>query len=396
MPAFRRAILETQQNVDRQQESCAFAILRPDKCKSTPWRSKQEENMPSWSLKRIGTAALGAATIAVTIALPAAAGDGIGFALDWVVNGTHAGYFVAQDKGYYGDAGLDVTLSRGFGSGDTVKRVAAGTATFGLADTGAIIAAEANEEVPIRIVAMIYDRASLGVIYLAESGIKNPKDLEGRKIGRSASGASVNMFPGFLKANNIDRSKIREVVVDGANFLPMLMSAQVDAVLRSRSLWQCHSHAPDDVAKQAGSRPALREGVAARGGLRLRSPRGSDRDHAQDQPGGRGGLGHGRARRHEGDRDDRRNPKSRPWPHRQDENGEDSGHHYHRALIEALRPARGNLPRRFPPRESDRPFRQVAASEQTPRCNAPNTTFWRSAWSRSQWVRPRRLPTGCH
>jgi NitT/TauT family transport system substrate-binding protein len=187
--------------------------------------------MPSWSLKRIGTAALGAATIAVTIALPAAAGDGIGFALDWVVNGTHAGYFVAQDKGYYGDAGLDVTLSRGFGSGDTVKRVAAGTATFGLADTGAIIAAEANEEVPIRIVAMIYDRASLGVIYLAESGIKNPKDLEGRKIGRSASGASVNMFPGFLKANNIDRSKIREVVVDGANFLPMLMSAQVDAVL---------------------------------------------------------------------------------------------------------------------------------------------------------------------
>jgi hypothetical protein len=107
MPAFRRAILETQQNIDRQQESCAFAILRPDNssCKSTPWRSKQEENMPSWSLKHIGMAALGAATIALTIALPAAAGDGIGFALDWVVNGTHAGYFVAQDKGYYGDAG---------------------------------------------------------------------------------------------------------------------------------------------------------------------------------------------------------------------------------------------------------------------------------------------------
>jgi len=67
--------------------------------------------MPSWSLKRIGTAALGAATIAVTIALPAAAGDGIGFALDWVVNGTHAGYFVAQDKGYYGDATMRVGTS---------------------------------------------------------------------------------------------------------------------------------------------------------------------------------------------------------------------------------------------------------------------------------------------
>jgi NitT/TauT family transport system substrate-binding protein len=186
--------------------------------------------MPSCSPRRIA-AALGAASLSMVIALPAAAGDAVGFALDWVVNGTHAGYFVAQEKGYYGEAGLDVTLSRGFGSGDTVKRVATGTASFGLADTGAIIAAQANEDVPVRIVAMIYDRATLGIIYLAESGIKSPKDLEGRKIGRSASGASVNMFPGFLKANDIERSNIREVVVDGANFLPMLMSGQVDAVL---------------------------------------------------------------------------------------------------------------------------------------------------------------------
>jgi NitT/TauT family transport system substrate-binding protein len=186
--------------------------------------------MPSCSPRRIA-AALGAATLSMAIALPAAAGDAVGFALDWVVNGTHAGYFVAQEKGNYGEAGLDVTLSRGFGSGDTIKRVATGTASFGLADTGAIIAAQANEEVPVRIVAMIYDRATLGIIYLAESGIKGPKDLEGRKIGRSASGASVNLFPGFLKANDIERGKIREVVVDGANFLPMLMSGQVDAVL---------------------------------------------------------------------------------------------------------------------------------------------------------------------
>jgi len=182
-------------------------------------------------LKRTGIAVLGAASIAAMTAFPAVAADSVSFALDWVVNGTHAGYFVAKERGYYSDAGLDVTLARGFGSGDTVKRVASGTATFGLADTGAIIAARANEDVPVRIVAMIYDRASLGLIYLAESGIKKPKDLEGRAIGRSASGASVNMFPGFLKANNIDRNKIREVVVDGSTFLPMLMSRQVDAVL---------------------------------------------------------------------------------------------------------------------------------------------------------------------
>ena len=99
------------------------------------------------------------------------------------VNGTHAGYFVAQDKGYYGNAGLDVTLSRGFGSGDTVKRVAAGTATFGLADTGAIIAAEANEDVPIRIVAMIYDRATPRLCHF--------RDLSATSFGLGRSASAV-------------------------------------------------------------------------------------------------------------------------------------------------------------------------------------------------------------
>ena len=163
--------------------------------------------------------------------LSAAAQEPVSFALDWVVNGTHAGYFVAREKGFYKEAGLEVTLSRGFGSGDTVKRIASRSAVMGLADTGAIIASRANDDIPVRIVAMIYDRATLGLIYLAESGIKAPKDLEGRAIGRSASGASVNMFPGFLKANNLDRAKIREVVVDGATFLPLLLSGKVDAVL---------------------------------------------------------------------------------------------------------------------------------------------------------------------
>lgn len=168
---------------------------------------------------------------AALAALPVAGQEAVSFALDWVVNGTHAGYFIGQEKGFYREAGLDVTISRGFGSGDTIKRVASRSAQIGLADTGAIIAARANDDIPVRIVAMIYDRATLGLIYLAESGIKAPKDIEGRAIGRSASGATVNMFPGFLKANGIDRSKIREVVVDGATFAPLLMSGNVDAVL---------------------------------------------------------------------------------------------------------------------------------------------------------------------
>jgi NitT/TauT family transport system substrate-binding protein len=169
--------------------------------------------------------------IAASNAFTAHAQDNASLTMDWVLNGTHAGYFIAQEKGFYKDAKLNVTISRGFGSGDTIKRVGANSTQFGIADTGAVIAGRANEDIPVRIVAMIYDRASLGIIFLKDSGIKQPKDLEGKTLARSASGASVNMFPGFLKANSVARDKITEVVVDGATFLPLLLSGRAHAVL---------------------------------------------------------------------------------------------------------------------------------------------------------------------
>src|SRR5580704_2610884 len=155
----------------------------------------------------------------------------VSLAVDWILNGTHAGYFIAKEKGFYKDKGLDVSISRGFGSGDTIKRVASGSVDFGVADTGAIIAARANDDIPVRIVAMVYDKATLGLIYLKSSGISKPQDLVGKTVARSASGASVNMFPAFLAVNNLERGKIREIVVDAATYLPLLMSGQADAVL---------------------------------------------------------------------------------------------------------------------------------------------------------------------
>ena len=172
----------------------------------------------------------------VLISFPAVAAETVTLALDWTISGVHAGYFVALEKGYYRDAGLDVTISRGFGSGDTVKRVGSGSASFGIADTGTIIAARANEDVPVRIIAMVYQKATVGLIYLTESGIKSPKDLVGRTIGRGASGASVTMFPGVGKADGVQRDSIKEVVVDATAFLPLLMSGQVDAVLEQSIL----------------------------------------------------------------------------------------------------------------------------------------------------------------
>jgi NitT/TauT family transport system substrate-binding protein len=159
-----------------------------------------------------------------------AAADPVILALDWLVNGTHAGYVVALDKGFYTGNNLAVTIVRGYGSGDTIKRLAANRANFAVADMGALVGARANDEVPVKAIAAVYGKAALGLMYLRESGIKGPKDLEGRTLGRSAAGASVLMLPGFLKVNGVDRGKMKEVVIDATSFLPMLLSRKVDAV----------------------------------------------------------------------------------------------------------------------------------------------------------------------
>ena len=62
------------------------------------------------------------ATVALAglMASPALAQEKFKFALNWFPVGDHAAYWVALDKGYFADAGLDVTLENSKGSGDSI------------------------------------------------------------------------------------------------------------------------------------------------------------------------------------------------------------------------------------------------------------------------------------
>jgi len=176
-----------------------------------------------------------AAVAALAAAFPVRAADEVKFALNWIISGRNAGYFVALEKGFYKENGIDAQISRGRGSGDTLKRVAIGESDFGLVDTATVISGRSNDQAPVRIVGMMYSKAATAILYAKESGIKTPADLEGRTVARSAAGSTINMWPAFLKANDIDRSKIREITVTASSYAPMLLSRQVDAVLDQSS-----------------------------------------------------------------------------------------------------------------------------------------------------------------
>lgn len=158
------------------------------------------------------------------------AADAVTFVTDFGFNGRHAYYYVALDKGYYKQAGMDVKIVRGQGSTDAVKQVASGTAQFGFADTSAVIFAKANDGIPIKLVSVIYAKPPHAIYVLKDSGISKPKDLEGRKLADTAFSAMPKMFGAYAKAAGIDASKVTWVVA-GSDALPgMLALGRVDGI----------------------------------------------------------------------------------------------------------------------------------------------------------------------
>jgi NitT/TauT family transport system substrate-binding protein len=107
--------------------------------------------------------------------------------LDWIYQGPNAGFVVAKDKGFYDEAGLNVDLGPGKGSGSTAQLIASKASMFGFAD-GFVVGAGVSKGMNLVTVGAIYRRNPTAAIVLAESGIRTPKDLEGKSIGIAPGG----------------------------------------------------------------------------------------------------------------------------------------------------------------------------------------------------------------
>jgi NitT/TauT family transport system substrate-binding protein len=160
----------------------------------------------------------------------AGAADSVTLITDFGYNGRHSYYFLALEKGYYKEAGIDLKIVGGKGSVDAIRQVAAGNATFGFADAGSLVLARANDSIPVKMVAVIYARPPQAIFCAADAGLKTPKDLEGRSIANPAGGSIPDMFPAFAKAAGIDVVKVSWVVAASSALPGLLASGRVPCI----------------------------------------------------------------------------------------------------------------------------------------------------------------------
>lgn len=151
--------------------------------------------------------------------------------LNWKYQGPQGMFFVADDKGYFKQEGLEVTLDQGNGSGAAVPLVANGTYDVGFGDINALIelAARKPEDAPIAVYVM-FNQPPFTVAVKSGSPIKTPKDFEGKTLGGAANDGALKLFPALCKLAKIDCAKVKVTNMQPNLREQMLMQGQVDGV----------------------------------------------------------------------------------------------------------------------------------------------------------------------
>ena len=183
-----------------------------------------------------------AAALALAPGFARAANTAIPFQLNWMAGGPNAGFAAALAEGYYKDAGLDVTIVQGNGSGNTAQLVANGRAQLAYADAVAVSQLIAKGA-PMKIVSTVYQSNPNAVMSLKKTGIKSVADLKGKKVGVPSGSSQTTMLPLLLKANNLKESDINMIDMPVASMVPALLQGQVDAVLGSIDAYQIQAEA---------------------------------------------------------------------------------------------------------------------------------------------------------
>jgi len=175
-------------------------------------------------LKRLLGAVFGCALLS---AGQANAQEKIDLILNFVASGDHAPYYYARKLGWYKQAGIDLNIELGQGSGVAVQRVGIGKNQIGIADLASAMVGRSKDADVVAVMA-IYANSPYGMYWLKSSGIAGPKDFAGKRFGVPPGDAGRVMWPAFARAVGIDPAAVQFVNVAPLAKLQALLGGSID------------------------------------------------------------------------------------------------------------------------------------------------------------------------
>ena len=157
------------------------------------------------------------------------ANDKITLLLDWFVNPDHGPIIIAQEKGIFEDAGLQVEIIPPANPSDPPKLVAAGKADIAISYQPQLHM-QVHEGLPVTRVGTLVATPLNCLLVLEDGPIKKLSDLKNKKIGYSISGMEQALLSAILKKANVNKDEVEYINVNWS-LSPSLMSKQVDAVI---------------------------------------------------------------------------------------------------------------------------------------------------------------------
>ena len=142
--------------------------------------------------------------------------------LKWKHQAQFAGLYVAQEKGFYRDEGLEVVdLKRGGPDAPPIPAVLSGEADFGIAGADDVLVA-VSEGKPIKAIATIYQESPVVYFALKESGIERPQDFIGKRVGLRKGTGTYFTYVAMMNNLGLDRNQVIEVSAESQDITPLL------------------------------------------------------------------------------------------------------------------------------------------------------------------------------
>ena len=164
-----------------------------------------------------------------TATITSAKVEAVTLRVDWLYDSYHSPFFLGVAKGWYKEAGVDLTIKEGRGSGNVIQLVGNHSDTFGFAAADAVVRGVQND-IPVVSVANIMPKSADTIFVLKKSGIDRPQDLKGKTIATTPGGTSDVLLPAFLKGAGLTMSDVTVVPVDAAVKVQTVLQGKVDAM----------------------------------------------------------------------------------------------------------------------------------------------------------------------